>query len=162
MKSEMYYQSTRDITVRVTASQAISQGISEEGGLFVPSRLPAYTMEEIASMANMTYAQRAEAARLEAERLKAEEEARKAAEEAARKAEEEAKKAAEEAARAEAEAKAAEEAAKKAEAEREAAEQAARSKKLIAAGVIAAVLAVAVCIVIFLRRKTAYRGRREK
>jgi len=109
-----------------------------------------------------TYAQRAEAARLEAERLKAEEEARKAAEEAAKKAEEEAKKAAEEAAKAQAEAKAAEEAAKKAEAEREAAEQAAREKKLITAGVIAAVLAAMVFVVVILKKKTARRGRRER
>ena len=59
MLKEMYYQSTRDATVRVTASQAISQGISEEGGLFVPCRLPAYTMEEISALAEMDYAQRA-------------------------------------------------------------------------------------------------------
>ena len=56
----MYYQSTRDARVRVTASQAISQGISEEGGLFVPSRLPAYTMDEISAMVKMDYARRAE------------------------------------------------------------------------------------------------------
>ncbi len=59
MNRELYYQSTRDASVRVTASQAISQGISEEGGLFVPCRLPAYTKEEIAQMQQMGYAERA-------------------------------------------------------------------------------------------------------
>ena len=36
----MLYTSTRDNSIRVTASQAIAQGISEEGGLFVPCELP--------------------------------------------------------------------------------------------------------------------------
>ena len=40
----MLYTSTRNNKIRVTAAQAIAQGISEEGGLFVPvetSSLPA-------------------------------------------------------------------------------------------------------------------------
>ena len=36
----MFYTSTRDKSIKVTASQAIAQGISEEGGLFVPCELP--------------------------------------------------------------------------------------------------------------------------
>ena len=32
----MNYVSTRDTAVKVTASQAITKGISSEGGLFVP------------------------------------------------------------------------------------------------------------------------------
>ena len=36
----MLYTSTRDNSIRVTAAQAIAQGISEEGGLFVPVELP--------------------------------------------------------------------------------------------------------------------------
>ena len=36
----MNYNSTRDKNRVVTASQAIAQGISEEGGLFVPQEFP--------------------------------------------------------------------------------------------------------------------------
>ena len=36
----MLYTSTRNNEIRVTAAQAIAQGISEEGGLFVPVELP--------------------------------------------------------------------------------------------------------------------------
>ena len=32
----MNYNSTRNAALQVTAAQAIAQGISEEGGLFVP------------------------------------------------------------------------------------------------------------------------------
>lgn len=38
---------------------AIAQGISEEGGLFVPESIPAISMDELRSMADKTYAQRA-------------------------------------------------------------------------------------------------------
>ena len=38
---ELYYRSTRDPNVKVTASQAILQGLSRDGGLFVPERIPA-------------------------------------------------------------------------------------------------------------------------
>ena len=34
----MFYTSTRDKSIKVTASQAIAQGIIEEGGLFVPCK----------------------------------------------------------------------------------------------------------------------------
>ena len=43
----MKYNSTRDKSKVVSASQAIAQGISEEGGLFVPQELPQYTMDDI-------------------------------------------------------------------------------------------------------------------
>lgn len=36
----MHYKSTRDPGLRLRASQVIAQGISEEGGLFVPENLP--------------------------------------------------------------------------------------------------------------------------
>ena len=32
----MYYLSTRDKTLRFTPAQAIAQGLSRDGGLFVP------------------------------------------------------------------------------------------------------------------------------
>ena len=38
---EVYYSSTRDDSLRLTASQAILQGLSEDGGLFVPDHIPA-------------------------------------------------------------------------------------------------------------------------
>ena len=49
---ELYYTSTRNREVRVTASQAILQGLSEDGGLFVPESIPAMEvpMEELAQM----------------------------------------------------------------------------------------------------------------
>ena len=37
----MYYISTRDAALRCTASQAIVQGLSRDGGLFLPERIPA-------------------------------------------------------------------------------------------------------------------------
>ena len=36
----MQFFSTRDQSRRVSASQAIAQGLSDEGGLFVPERFP--------------------------------------------------------------------------------------------------------------------------
>ena len=55
----MMYTSTRDTSVRVTAAQAITQGISDEGGLFVPERLPVISREELAAMVPQTYIERA-------------------------------------------------------------------------------------------------------
>lgn len=55
----MLYTSTRDNSIRVTASQAIAQGISNEGGLFVPCELPSFPIEKISSMLTMTYIDRA-------------------------------------------------------------------------------------------------------
>ncbi len=37
---EIMYTSTRDLSVRVSASQAILKGLSDEGGLFVPESIP--------------------------------------------------------------------------------------------------------------------------
>lgn len=49
---ELYYTSTRNREVRVTASQAILKGLSEDGGLFVPASIPQLdvAMEELAEM----------------------------------------------------------------------------------------------------------------
>ena len=55
----MFYRSTRNSSVKVTSAQAIAQGISEDGGLFVPSEIPAITMEDIKKLGDMTYAERA-------------------------------------------------------------------------------------------------------
>ena len=55
----MNYISTRANTVKVTASQAITKGISSEGGLFVPETLPKLTLADIESLAKMDYIGRA-------------------------------------------------------------------------------------------------------
>ncbi|MBR2278390.1 MAG: threonine synthase [Eubacterium sp.] len=55
----MLYTSTRNKNIKVSAAQAIAQGISEEGGLFVPCELPQFTLDKIGTMVDMTYIQRA-------------------------------------------------------------------------------------------------------
>ncbi len=55
----MNYNSTRNKNAVVTASQAIAQGISEEGGLFVPQELPKYTLDDIKALAATDYKGRA-------------------------------------------------------------------------------------------------------
>ncbi len=51
---DLFYKSTRDSKVRATASQAILQGLSEDGGLFVPEQIPALGVE-LKELAEMTY-----------------------------------------------------------------------------------------------------------
>lgn len=55
----MYYKSTRNSGVKITSAEAIVQGISEDGGLFVPSEIPSVTMDEIVKLGDMSYAERA-------------------------------------------------------------------------------------------------------
>jgi threonine synthase len=55
----MLYTSTRNKNIKVTASQAIAQGISEEGGLFVPCELPQFSLDQIGKMVSMPYTERA-------------------------------------------------------------------------------------------------------
>ncbi len=55
----MYYKSTRDSKVNVSSAQAIAQGISAEGGLFVPSEIPSVSMEDIKKLGSMDYRERA-------------------------------------------------------------------------------------------------------
>ena len=56
----MYYTSTRD-DLQVTAARAIAQGISREGGLFVPSAFPAVSAETLEKLVSMNYKERAAA-----------------------------------------------------------------------------------------------------
>ncbi len=56
----MNYISTRDTDIRVTSSKAIAEGISSEGGLFVPESIPAVSPDEIKKMSEMDYIGRAE------------------------------------------------------------------------------------------------------
>lgn len=53
----MQYKSTRNAALRVTAAQAIAQGISDEGGLFVPETFPAANLN---AMLPLDYVGRAE------------------------------------------------------------------------------------------------------
>ena len=46
---EMKYNSTTDKNIVVSASQAIAQGISTDGGLFVPQEIPQYSLADIES-----------------------------------------------------------------------------------------------------------------
>lgn len=55
----MFYKSTRNSSLRVDSATAISQGISADGGLFLPEAIPSITLDEIKDMANMSYSDRA-------------------------------------------------------------------------------------------------------
>ena len=54
----MQMKSTRG-ALAVSPSMAILRGLAPDGGLYVPSKFPAFTGEEIASLVPMTYQQRA-------------------------------------------------------------------------------------------------------
>jgi len=53
-KMEVYYKSTRNDEKKVSASQAILKGLSEDGGLFVPERIPCLD-KSLKDMAGMSY-----------------------------------------------------------------------------------------------------------
>lgn len=53
---EIIYQSTRNVGERATASEAILKGLASDGGLFVPTSLPAFTVP-FEKMAEMDYRQ---------------------------------------------------------------------------------------------------------
>ncbi|MDE6833490.1 MAG: threonine synthase [Ruminococcus sp.] len=55
----MFYNSTRNSTVKVSSAEAITQGISADGGLFVPESIPVLTEDEIKAVGDMSYADRA-------------------------------------------------------------------------------------------------------
>lgn len=55
----MYYQSTRNSELKISSAEAIVSGISHDGGLFVPETVPKMTLEEIISLGNLGYTERA-------------------------------------------------------------------------------------------------------
>ena len=55
----MNYKSTRSKEISITSAQAIAQGLSAEGGLFVPESLPQIGEEFIKSLCDKSYADRA-------------------------------------------------------------------------------------------------------
>ena len=55
----MYYYSTRNKKLKLTSAEAIKKGLSEEGGLFVPSELPKITSKDIDNLVGKSYIDRA-------------------------------------------------------------------------------------------------------
>ncbi len=55
----MQYHSTRDKSISVSSAEAIKKGLSAEGGLFVPDSFPRVSLDEIQSLAQKTYTERA-------------------------------------------------------------------------------------------------------
>ncbi|MGN0633675.1 MAG: threonine synthase [Oscillospiraceae bacterium] len=55
----MNYKSTRNSEVKVTSAQAIAQGISKDGGLFVPEEIPSISLDEIKALGSADYRERA-------------------------------------------------------------------------------------------------------
>lgn len=55
----MLYTSTRNKTLRVEASEAITRGISEDGGLFVPVEIPKLSLQDLQDMIPLSYIERA-------------------------------------------------------------------------------------------------------
>jgi len=55
----MEYLSTRDKTLRVSAAQAISMGLSRDGGLFTPVDYPGLSALEVDTLCGMSYPKRA-------------------------------------------------------------------------------------------------------
>lgn len=55
----MFYNSTRNSNVKVSSAEAITQGISVDGGLFVPESIPELSLDEIKAVGDMKYADRA-------------------------------------------------------------------------------------------------------
>ncbi len=55
----MNYRSTRNNQVEVTSAKAIAQGLSDEGGLFVPESLPKLSEADVMGLCNKSYPERA-------------------------------------------------------------------------------------------------------
>lgn len=55
----MHYHCTRNTQETVSAAQAIVQGISQDGGLFVPESLPKYSYADLNELAGCSYQERA-------------------------------------------------------------------------------------------------------
>ena len=55
----MYYTSTRDKSVKISSAQAITKGISPDGGLFVPVEIPKLTLDDLKRISGLDYIGRA-------------------------------------------------------------------------------------------------------
>ena len=56
----MNYKSTRNSELRVSSAQAIAQGISKDGGLFVPDEIPEISLNDLRAFCDMNYIEKAE------------------------------------------------------------------------------------------------------
>jgi len=54
----MKYTCTRNSKIEISASEAIVKGISDDGGLFVPSSFPIFSLDDIKSLINLDYPSR--------------------------------------------------------------------------------------------------------
>ena len=55
----MIYHSTRDRSISLSAAQAITQGLSKDGGLFVPERFPSLSIDDLNGLLGLSYQERA-------------------------------------------------------------------------------------------------------
>ncbi len=55
----MFYTSTRDNRIHVTSAQAITNGISADGGLFVPESIPKISLDDLRKLSAVNYIERA-------------------------------------------------------------------------------------------------------
>ncbi len=55
----MNYKSTRNNNVSVSAAKAIAQGLSDEGGLFVPDSIPKLSEQDVLALCGKSYPERA-------------------------------------------------------------------------------------------------------
>ena len=56
----MFYQSTRDSSLKITSAEAIVSGISRDGGLYVPESIPSLSLDEIKDLGGLGYPERAQ------------------------------------------------------------------------------------------------------
>lgn len=54
----MKYTCTRNSKIEISASEAIVKGISDDGGLFVPSSFPILSLDDISALIDLDYAER--------------------------------------------------------------------------------------------------------
>ena len=54
----MKYTCTRNSKIEISASEAIVKGISDDGGLFVPSSFPIFSLDDIGALVELDYAER--------------------------------------------------------------------------------------------------------
>ena len=55
----MLFVSTRGKTDLMSSAHAITRGLADDGGLFVPQRIPSMRTSDIEAMANKPYSERA-------------------------------------------------------------------------------------------------------
>ncbi|MDR0920624.1 MAG: threonine synthase [Oscillospiraceae bacterium] len=56
----MYYNSTRNSSLKLSSAEAIVKGISDDGGLFLPNEIPSVTLAELKTLGDLPYSKRAE------------------------------------------------------------------------------------------------------